>query len=287
MAPVTPFLAEELYQNLVRSVDPEPAVSVHLTGYPRPNPNVRDEKLLREVALIREIVELGRAARNKAGIKVRQPLAELLVKLPNPSDRDVVLALAEQIRDELNVKQVRLVDELSDLVTYAVKGKPNLIGPKFGREAPRVLAALRSADPALVAAAVRAGRDATLDGFTLTPDEIELSVENRSGLSVATRSNLAVGITTGITPELAEEGLAREIVHRIQGLRKTADFNLDDRIVTYYAAPEAVAHVVQRFAPYIKGETLSRELVAGSAPAGAAAENLTLNGLPVTLAVAR
>jgi isoleucyl-tRNA synthetase len=287
LAPIVPFLAEELYQNLVRSADEAAPVSVHLNPYPQASPALLDKRLLADVALLREVVELGRAARNKAALKVRQPLAELLVKLPDPSERSALERLASQVQDELNVKAVRFVEDLGDLVTYTVKGKPQLLGPKYQREAPKVLNALRNADAATIAHDVQEGRPVEVDGFSLLPDEVDVSAADREGLSVATDNQLAVAVTTALTPDLVEEGQARELVHRIQTMRKSADFRIEDRITTYFEAPPTVADVFARFAPYIKQETLSRDLVPGAGPSGAYRESVNLDGQQVELAVSR
>ena len=287
MAPIVPFLAEELYQNLVRSVDSVAPGSVHHHEYPRANPELLDEALLRDVELLRAVVELGRAGRNKAALKVRQPLAAVLVKLADQKERPAVEKLASQIQDELNVQEVRFVDDLGDLVTYSVKGKPQILGPKYASDAPRVLAALRTADAAEIARAVHAGESFVVDGVLVSPDEVDVTVADRPGLSVATDNQLAVGVTTDLTPELRQEGLARELVHRIQTMRKAADFRIEDRISTYFEGPEAVGEVVERFAPYIKGETLSRALVPGPGPAEAYRETTNVDGYEVTLAVIR
>jgi isoleucyl-tRNA synthetase len=287
LAPIVPFLAEELYQNLARSADPNAPVSVHLLPYPQVDAALLDQRLLADVALLREVVELGRAARNKAALKVRQPLAKLLVKLPDAAGRPALERLASQIQDELNVKAVRFVDDLGDLVTYSVKGKPQLLGPKYQRDAPKVLAALRGANAVVVAREVQAGRSAAVDGFTLLPEEVEVVVADREGLSVATDNQLAVAVTTALTPELVAEGQARELVHRIQTMRKSADFRIEDRITTFYEAPHAVVDVFARFAPYIKQETLSLDLVPGPGPSDAYRESVNLDGHEVELAVRR
>src|SRR5579883_3040365 len=287
LAPVVPFLSEELYQNLVRSVDANAPVSVHLSRYPQAQEALLDEALLAEMALLREVVELGRAARNKAGLKVRQPLAELLVKLPDSADQAAVARLVGQIQDELNVKNVRFVDNLGDLVTYSVKGKPQLLGPKYHRNAPKVMEALRNANAAQIARQVQAGQNVTVDGYTLAPEEVDVSVSDRPGLSIATDVNVAVAVTTTLTPELVQEGLARELVHRIQTMRKAADFQIEDRITTYYEAPPAIKDVFDNFGGYIKQETLSRQLCPGPGPADAYRESLSLDGHRVELAVSR
>ncbi|MGH2461615.1 MAG: DUF5915 domain-containing protein, partial [Chloroflexota bacterium] len=288
LAPIVPFLSEELYQNLVRTADSQAPVSVHLCPYPQAEEALIDEQLLRDTALLRAVVELGRAARNQAALKVRQPLGEVLVKLPDPAERPALERLAGQIQDELNIKAVKFVDDLGDLVSYAVKGKPQLLGPKYQRELPKVMSALKGANAAAVAREVEAGRSVTLDGFTLTPEEVEVTVSDRPGLSVSNENGLAVAVTTELTPSLVEEGLARELVHRIQTMRKAAGFNIEDRITTYYETSDpAVVQVFERFAPYMKQETLSRELERGAGPASAYRELVGLDGHRFTLAVSR
>ncbi|HUX88944.1 MAG TPA: class I tRNA ligase family protein, partial [Chloroflexota bacterium] len=287
LAPITPFLSEEMYQNLVRSIDRQAPMSVHLSPYPRAQEALLDEPLLAEMALLREVIELGRAARNKAGLKVRQPLAELLVNLPDSADQAALVRLTGQIQDELNVKHVRFVTTLGDLVTYTVKGKPQLLGPKYGREAPKVLEVIRQANAAVVTLQVQAGQSVTFDGYTMSPEEIDVSVSDRPGLSVVSDVNMAVAVTTTLTPDLVQEGQARELVHRIQSMRKAADFQIEDRITTYYEAPPAMQDVFDTYASYIKGETLSRQLCPGPGPADAYRELVNLDGHRIKLAVTR
>ncbi|HVC32081.1 MAG TPA: isoleucine--tRNA ligase [Chloroflexota bacterium] len=288
LAPIVPFLSEELYQNLVRTANAAAPASVHLNPYPRANAALLDEQLLRDTALVRAVVELGRSARSKAALKVRQPLGEVLVKLPEPSERPALERLAGQIEDELNVKQVTFVSDLGDLVEYTVKGKPRLLGPKYQRELPNVMAALKAANATTVAREVEAGKPVTVAGFVLTPEEVEVVVSERPGLSVATENNLAVAVATTVTPLLRQEGQARELVHRLQTMRKAADFRIEERITTYYVTTDpALKEVFERFAAYVKQETLSRDLCPGAGPADAYREFVNLDGHPVTLAVSR
>ncbi len=240
------------------------------------------------MTLTREIVELGRAARNKASLKVRQPLGEARVKLPDPAARSGLEPLVTQIQEELNVKVVRFVESLDDLVEYKVKGKLGVLGPRYQRELSRVLDALGRANPTLVARDVEAGKAVTVDGYTLTPEEIEVSVTDRPGLSVAANDGLAVGVTTTLTADLIQEGLARELVHRIQTMRKAADFRIEDRITTYFETGDPIIHeVVKHFGAYVKAETLSREICAGPGPSEAYRELVSLDGHRVALAVSR
>ena len=286
LAPVIPFMTEEMYQNLVRSVDASAPESVHHAEYPVASPALIDEALLADVDLVQKVVNLGRSARMKANLKVRQPLGELVVKLARPEERPALERLAPQVLDELNVKSLSFAGGLAELVTYTVRPRTPILGPKYGRELPKIVAALKSADQAAVARKVEAGEPVELDGFTLLPEELEVLVTDRPGYSVATEAGYAVGVSTTLTPELVEEGLARELVHRIQTMRKAADFRIEEQIVTYYQGDPELARVLNRFAPYIKQETLSRELRPGTTASGYA-ETIKVDGRTITLAVSR
>ena len=287
MAPFTPFIAEALYQNLVRSVDPSAPESVHLTDFPVADTSLIDPQLEEDTSLVMRIASLGRAARSKAAIKVRQPVAELLVKPRSASEKEALRRLTPQIVDELNVKTVSFVDAEADLVTYNVKGRTNLLGPKYGRDVPAVLKAISQLDPYEVARRVRAGATIKADGYTLEPSEVEIIAKSRDGYAVAEEADYLVAISTTLTPELIEEGLARELVHRIQTMRKDADFRIEDHIVTYYQGDDVIERVFQKHQTYIKQETLSDELRPGEPTAGAYEEEVKVDGHRVKLAVAR
>jgi isoleucyl-tRNA synthetase len=225
LAPFAPFLAEEVYQNLVCSWFPEEPESVHLALWPQADTSLVDERLMADTRLVMRIASLGRNARSKAGIKVRQPLQRVLVKPRYPAEREGLERLSPQILDELNVKELAVVG-----------------------------------------------------------DEAELQGE---GLAVAAEGGYAVALATTITPELADEGLARDLVHRLQTMRKNAGFDIADYIVTYYQGSEELCRIMQTHADYIRQETLSRELIEGSPPASAHVEEQRIAGQAITLAVER
>jgi isoleucyl-tRNA synthetase len=242
MAPLAPFVAEELYQNLVRSVDANAPDSVHLASFPVANPDLIDPPLMEATRLAMRISSMGRAARSKAGIKVRQPLASVAVKTRTPEERAHLSQVQTQVLDELNIKELHLLDS----------------------------------DPGLLRQVLQ-----------VAGDQVE-GIVQVVHYWVALEGGYMVAVDASVTPELAEEGLARELAHRIQNLRRTAGFQLTDRIVTYYQAPEAIAQVMLgRHADYIRQETLSIDLVAGPPQDGAATETLKLDGMEVTLAVRR
>ncbi len=290
LAPFTPFVTEVMYQNLVRGVDANAYESVHHTLWPQADPAAVDESLLEEMSLARQIASLGLSARSNAGIKVRQPLARVLVHL---GGLKIVLRpeLAAIVRDELNVKELQFVEDAGQLASYRILPNNKLLGPKFGRDFPKVRAALAALPPAEVAANVAAGEPVALEvnGQTveLSPEEILVHTEAPEGLAVAADKVLTVAVDTVITPELRAEGLAREIVRRIQAMRKNAAFDIADRITTWYQAPEELTQVFQTWGAYIQAETLTTELRSGEPPADAHTETHKIEGLKVTIGVKR
>jgi isoleucyl-tRNA synthetase len=287
LAPFLPFLTETIYQNLVRSVDAEAPESVHLCDYPHSDGALIDSELSAQVAQARAIVSLGRAARNQAGekgIKVRQPLAVLRVASHNgPVHLPPEISL--DVRDELNVKHIEVVRTLEDVVERVVNGRANLLGPRLGQDAQRVLAALRAREFEL-------HPDGSVDvaGQRLAPDEVQVALKPRPGFAAAEGDGFTVALETALSPELLAEGRAREIVHRIQTMRKDAGFRVEDRIVTYYAGDAELEAAIQAHADYLRAETLSVEMSLGEPPADAyrwEAMPKDFDGLRLTLGVRR
>ncbi|MFQ6000767.1 MAG: DUF5915 domain-containing protein, partial [Anaerolineae bacterium] len=288
LTPFTPFLAEEIYRNLVSSVDETAPESVHLSNFPQPDEALIDAKLMADTALLMRLVSLGHAARNKAGLKVRQPLAQLLIKVRTPEEREVIEGLADQVLEELNVKSLAFVEE-PDLVEYQIEPDPRLLGPKYGALYPKIKEALTSLDTYSVVEKVRSGEEVevTTEGqkVVLLPEEVKIEPLPREGLAVAEEGGYLVGVTTTLTEELRREGLAREVVRRIQTLRKEADFKIEDTIVTYFEAHPILVQVMEEYGEYIKRETLSTALVQGGASPGCATKSYSIEGYGITLAL--
>ncbi|HLG11413.1 MAG TPA: DUF5915 domain-containing protein, partial [Dehalococcoidia bacterium] len=285
MAPMVPFLAEDMYQNLVRGALPDAPESVHLTSWPDADEALIDAELSNAVRAVQRIVSLGRAARAKANIKVRQPLAAVYVRLQNPGEAAALRQLADQVLEELNVKQLHVIENESDFFEYQVLPNLPVLGPKYGREVGRIQRALATADKAALAREAAAGRPVTLDGIELQPNELLVSMSGKPGYAVAEEAGYAVAITTEITPELADEGLARELVRRVQEMRKSAGFDISDHIRLYHAGDPAVARVLETWHDYISQETLADAISAGGA-AGHTEEH-DIDGRKVTLTVAK
>jgi isoleucyl-tRNA synthetase len=236
------------------------------------------------------VASLGRAARAKAQLKVRQPVAELFVKLPSTQEEQALERLAPQVLEELNVKAIRIVRDATDFLRFEVKPNLKLLGQKYGREVQEIARALSSMSErelADVAAAVGAGRAVSIAGKELAPEEVLVNGREKEGFASAEEGGAVVTVSTEMTPDLEQEGLAREIVHRIQNLRKDAGFEIADRIRTYYSGDEALRDAMRRFDEYVRNETLSVDVVEGAARDGAHAETASVDGREVTLAVER
>jgi isoleucyl-tRNA synthetase len=287
IAPLAPFVADELWQNLVRGADAAAAESVHLADWPDVRRDLVDEGLSRDVRLIMRVASLGRAARAKAQLKVRQPLQQMLVQTRTAEEGEALERLAPQVLDELNVRSLRVLQSEGDLLDYQIR--PNLpkLGPKYGREMGQVSKALAAVDPAAVAAAVAAGEPVVAGEYTLQPDEILVTAKEREGYAVAQEAGYTVALETAVTPDLVDEGLARELVHRLQSMRRDAGFEIADRIVVSYAGDNDVRRVMQRFAGYVSAEVLALELAEGEPSNGAYTERQNVDGREVTLAVRR
>jgi len=290
-APFMPFLAETMYQNLVRSVDGRAPESVHLGDFPRADLRWVDDKLMADTRLLMHLASLGHGARNRGRIKVRQPLAEAVVVTRRAEEHASVEALAAQLADELNVKRLRLADDASAVADYALNLLPALLGPKYGARLSKLRAAVAAMPAKDVVAQLRAGHpvEVPVDGekVALLPAEVEVKMVGKPGYAVAEEGGYLVAVATEITPALQREGLARELVRHIQDLRKQAALRIEETIVTYYQAEGLLAEVVREHAGYIKGETLSRDLVAAPPPAGASRAEVELPAGKVVFGLVR
>jgi len=242
MAPLAPFVAEELYQNLVCSVDSNAPDSVHLADYPVADESLVNQPLMEAAQLAMKVASMGRAARSKAGLKVRQPLANVLVKIRVPAEREYIDQIRSQVLEELNIKEIQLLEDDAPLAKQISE---------------------------------QAGEDT----------ETILSVDQ---YSVSLEGGYMVAVDGELSDELKAEGLAREVVHRIQGMRRSADFDVTDRIVTYYQGPSEFAEIMLgAFSDYIRNETLSNDLVDGTPETEAATESTKIEGMEISLAVHR
>ncbi len=261
MAPLMPFLSEAMYQNLVRAVDAGAPMSVHMADWPVADAAKRNRALIEQFDVVQRVVGLGRAARNDTRLRVRQPLARLLVRVPDEAAAAAVQAHREQILEELNVKSLELVAADAALVSYRLK--PNLprIGKRYGKRIPAIRAALAEADAARIASSATAGQgfELDVDGETIAFEAEDVLVESvaAEGYACAEEGGYLVGLDTRLDDALLEEGLARELVRTIQEARKQAGLEVSDRIVLRVTGSDAVEAAVATHRDFLMDETLA------------------------------
>jgi isoleucyl-tRNA synthetase len=272
LAPTMPFIADEMYLNLVGSTQKDAAESVHLAAWPEFDPALIDEKLNSEMNLVMRLTSLGHAARNKANRKVRQPLSEIAFSVGNQEEERVVKGYAEMLADELNVKHVRLLNAAGEAVSYSLNPLPKQLGQKYGSLYPQIRKEIFALNAETTALQLLAGGafELNVDGnqMQILPEEVEVRLQAREGYSVASEGAYMAALVTDLTPELAAEGLAREFVRRVQDARKAADLDIADRIRLYFTATIPLQSAVEGYKEYIMTETLTTEMVNGDPPDG-------------------
>ncbi len=283
LAPLTPFVADAIYENLDGS---EP--SVHLCDFPEPDAALRDERLEQQMQVVRDAVELGRAARAAAKAKVRQPLSEAVVVAAN-RERDAIGRFEDLVLDELNVKAVRYVSQADELGRFELKPNYRTLGPRFGKDMPKVADAVAGLDADRAAATLRDGGEVhiAIDGrdHPLGADDIALALQPLDGYEVERAGTHAVALNLELDDELRREALAREIVHAVQNARKDAGLDVQDRISLTLGGDDALLDAVRAHEAYVTGETLATSLdLSSGANGGVSAE---LEGHTLSIGVAR
>jgi len=286
LAPVIPFLTEQIYQNLVRAVYPDARQSIHHTLWPEADQNAIDQKLINQMKLARETASQGLSARSNVGIKVRQPLAQVLVYVKE-GQAELDEELIEIVQDELNVKDLSFIQDAKSLLAYKVLPNNKLLGPKYGADFPKVQSALSEQDPDEIVNLVNEGKDIPLElegkQILLTAEEVLIRTEAAEGLSTVDSKLLTVAIETKITPQLRDEGLARELIRRIQDFRKQADFDIADRISLVYQATPILQNAIETHRDYIMEETLTVEMSEGDPVKGIFSGTTSFEGEEATL----
>jgi isoleucyl-tRNA synthetase len=309
LAPYTPFLSEELYRNLVGERYQDAPESVHLCDWPEADKALVDEDLSYRMGIARRVVIMGRAARNNSQLKTRQPLAVALIA-GDERAWAAVESLSDVVTEELNVKRLEFAGGSEGLVTHSVKPNYRTMGPHFGKQMPEAAAAVAALSGAEVAARLQAGETVAVNvggkDHELSADHLMVETSQREGFAVEVAADMAVALSTEVTPDLAREGLAREIVHHVQNARKAAGLEIDDRIHLQLQGPAEIIEMVQEHIATLMKETLAVALTAGergkepavvtgsgqmaAAAVPAAAhhrEETKANGLPVTIVIAR
>ena len=290
IAPFVPFMAETIYRGLHNGS--AEAGSVHLSSWPVADESLIDEDLLESTAVLQKVVSLGRAARAGSGQRTRQPLPEVLVRVPNAKQQAALEKLGDQLMEELNVKSLRFLGSNESFLDYGLKPNLKLVGRKYGKLVPAMKKALVTADGKAAAGAVAEGKnfDLEVEGQTLSLEPDELLVEARSpeGYAAQEDGGYLVALSTDLTPELEREGLARDLVRHIQELRKECDLDITDRIKLHInSESELVKDAVEFFRETIASETLADKVAFGeSAPAGGRVKTVELKAQELSFELA-
>ena len=270
IAPAMPFLADEIYRNMVVSTDPLAPVSVHLADWPDYDPALIDEEKIREMSLLMRMVTLGHSARNKAGIKVRQPLSEASFAFSNIGDASVIEKYADLLMDELNVKKVRSLVAAEEAVAYEVVPLPKQLGQKYKNQFPQLRKAILELPADETALNLLSGKTIKVkvgkEHYEILPEEVEVRLQAKPGYTVAAEGPMLAALVTDLDENLVNEGLVREFVRHVQEARKQSGLEIADRIHLAYSASEKLNKAIHAFSEYIMSETLAVELTDKAVP---------------------
>ncbi len=282
-APFTPFMAEQIYQNLVKSVDADAPASVHLCDFPVYDESMINKELEKYMNEVLEIVVLGRSCRNESGIKNRQPIGTLYVGATEVLPQEFIDIVAE----ELNVKHVEFTTEAAEYISYSFKPQMRTLGPKYGKMLNSIRTALTELDGTVAMAELNETGvlKLTIEGseIELTKEDLLISTAQKEGYVAAADKGYTVVIDTNLTEELLEEGFVREIISKIQTMRKEADFEVQDHIEVAYTGNDKVAAIMAKNADYIASEVLANSVVAGTVDGYT--KDWKINGEEVTFSV--
>ena len=263
-APMIPFMTEDIYQNLVRSIDKDAKESIHLCDFPVVNEKHIDKKLEEDMEDLLEVVVMGRACRNASNIKNRQPIGKMYVK----ADFNLSEFYTDIIADELNVKNVEFTDDVRAFSSYSFKPQLKTVGPKFGKQLGEIRQALSALDGNAAMDEVNANGSLKLDlpsgEVVLEKDDLLIDIAQTEGYVSQSDNKITVVLDTNLTPELLEEGFVREIISKIQTMRKEAGFEVMDKITIYAKGNDKVTDIMTKNKDGIISEVMATDLVIGS-----------------------
>ena len=282
-APLIPFMTEDIYRNLVANLDKSAPVSIHLCDYPVADEEMIDKSLEENMDEVVEIVTLGRATRNAAKVKNRQPISKMYVKADNTPSESFI----DVIRDELNVKSVEFTSSVSDFTTYTFKPQLRTVGPKYGKYLGGIKAALSSLDGNAAMAELEASGEISFevsgDKITLTKEDLLIDMTKKEGFESLSDRGVTVVIDINLTDELIEEGNVREIISKIQTMRKDSGFEVMDNIKVAFFGNDTIIAIAERNKSEILSETLGTELLTSTTLKNSKEWNI--NGELVTISV--
>lgn len=259
-----PFMTEDIYQNLVRSVDKEAPESIHLCDFPVVEETMIDRKLEEDMEDLLEVVVMGRACRNASNIKNRQPIGQMYIK----ADFDLSEFYVDIIADELNVKQVTFTDDVRDFSSYSFKPQLKTVGPKFGKQLGEIRNALTNLDgnAAMDEVNETGALKLALSGgeILLEKDDLLIDIAQKEGYVSESDNKITVVLDTNLTPELLEEGFVKEIISKVQTMRKEAGFEVMDKITVYAKDNAKIIEILDKNGTEIKSAVLATKIVTGT-----------------------
>ena len=288
-APFAPFISERIFRDL-NAVSGRHEGSVHLAQFPAADPSLADKELEETMSLAQRVSSMVLALRRKVSIKVRQPLTKILIPVLDPATAEHILAVKNLIMGEVNVKEVELIEKTTGLITKRIKPNFKTLGPRYGKYMKQIAALVAGFSQERIAE-VEAAPETVLDlggeKIAVTPADFEITSEDMPGWLVASEGKLTVALDITVTEELKAEGVARELINRIQNIRKDSGFEVTDKIRVEIESKPCVADGIARFADYIASQTLAVEVKAAAEPAGEAVVETDVDEEPLRIAVTR
>ena len=282
-APLIPFMTESIYQNLVRGVDKTAPESIHLCDFPGVREDWIDKQLETDMDQVLKIVVMGRAARNNANLKNRQPIGQMFVKAPGSLSQFYV----EIMEEELNVKKVTFTEDVRDFTTYTFKPQLKTVGPKYGKQLNNIRRALSEVDGNQAMDTLKETGSLTFDfdgvSVVLAEEDLLIDMAQKEGYVTEADNTVTVVLDTNVTPELVEEGFVRELVSKIQTMRKEAGFEVTDHIRVYEQGNEKLAGLMKTYETDIRSDVLAEEILTDQM--GGYTKDWNINGESVTLGV--
>ena len=290
LAPVLPFITENIYQNLACNTGSDLPESVHLCDYPIADQDRIDDELMQQVDGLRKLVELGRSARNQAGLKIRQPLAKLAYIIKDDVTADFIQEHKSVILEELNVKAIERVNESSQLLSYRVKPNLPVLGPKYGKLMDGIQRELSKLPVEDIKTSIdNSGQiHLTIDssGIILEVNDLLIDKTSAAGYTSTSDGEMTVGLVTELSEELIQEGIVRDVIRQVQIMRKKAKFAVEDRINIYGTFDGPTGAAIMANKEYFYNETLTQELIPELQP-GEYSETITVRDWSFTIAIKR
>ena len=290
IAPILPFISEKIYQNLVCNIDDSLPESIHLCDYPVIDDKKINQTMVEQVDTIRKIVELGRSARNKADLKIRQPLQELCFHLIDNSIEQFVMENQQIILDELNVKKIKYVKSIDMLIGYEIKPNLPLIGQNYGKELPAIKEVIIKMDSDKIVSDLNQVGEVEISilskSIVLKRDAFLINKESKKGYTSESDGNITVGLTTKLTEKLVQEGIARDVIRHVQIMRKNANFAVEDRINIYGSFTGEVGDAIKVYEDYFKNETLTVNMI-DEFQSGEYEESFEIKGTSIKIGINR